>query len=52
MTFGDKLKKLRKDTCMTQEQLAEKVFVTRITVKRQGKPVKKILCCNLCHSMV
>ena len=29
MTFGEKLKKLRNDNGMTQDQLAEKIFVTR-----------------------
>ena len=34
MTFGEKLKKLRKDNGLTQEQLAEKLFVTRTAVSK------------------
>lgn len=34
MTFGEKLKKLRKDNGMTQEQLAEKIFVTRTAISK------------------
>lgn len=34
MTFGEKLKKLRNDNGMTQEQLAEKIFVTRTAISK------------------
>lgn len=34
MTFGEKLKKLRSENALTQEQLAEKIFVTRTTVSK------------------
>lgn len=34
MTFGEKLKKLRKDNNLTQEQLAEKLYVTRTAVSK------------------
>lgn len=34
MTFGEKLKKLRKDNGLTQEQLAEKLYVTRTAVSK------------------
>lgn len=34
MTFGGKLKKLRNDNSMTQEQLAEKIFVTRTAISK------------------
>lgn len=34
MTFGEKLKKLRKDNGMTQDQLAEKIFVTRTAISK------------------
>lgn len=34
MTFGQKLKKLRNDNSMTQEQLADLIFVTRTAVSK------------------
>ena len=34
MTFGDKLKKLRLDNGLTQEELSEKIFVTRTAVSK------------------
>lgn len=34
MTFGEKLKKLRNDNNITQEQLAEKIYVTRTAVSK------------------
>ena len=34
MTFGEKLKKLRNDNGMTQDQLAEKLFVTRTAISK------------------
>lgn len=34
MTFGEKLKKLRSDNRLTQEQLAEKLYVTRTAVSK------------------
>lgn len=34
MTFGEKLKKLRCDNGLTQEQLAEKIFVTRTAISK------------------
>ena len=34
MTFGQKLKKLRTDNELTQEQLAEKIFVTRTAISK------------------
>ena len=34
MTFGQKLKKLRNDNGLTQEQLAEKIFVTRTAISK------------------
>lgn len=34
MTFGEKLKKLRNDNELTQEQLAEKIFVTRTAISK------------------
>lgn len=34
MTFGEKLKKLRADNKLTQEQLAEKLYVTRTAVSK------------------
>ncbi len=34
MTFGQKLKKLRTDNMLTQEQLADKLFVTRTAVSK------------------
>lgn len=34
MTFGEKLKKLRTDNQMTQEQLAEKIFVSRTAISK------------------
>lgn len=34
MNFCDKLKKLRKDNNMTQEEFAEKIFVTRTAVSK------------------
>lgn len=34
MTFGDKLKKLRSDNGLTQEQLADKIFVTRTAISK------------------
>lgn len=34
MTFGEKLKKLRNDNNLTQEQLAEKIYVTRTAISK------------------
>lgn len=34
MTFGEKLKKLRAENGLTQEQLAEKIYVTRTAVSK------------------
>lgn len=34
MTFGEKLKKLRTDTGLTQEELAEKLYVTRTAISK------------------
>lgn len=34
MNFGEKLKKLRKDNDLTQEELAEKLFVTRTAISK------------------
>lgn len=34
MTFGEKIKKLRADNNLTQEQLAEKIFVTRTAISK------------------
>ena len=34
MTFGEKLKKLRSDNNLTQEQLADKIFVTRTAISK------------------
>ncbi len=34
MTFGEKLKNLRTDNGLTQEQLAEKIFVTRTAISK------------------
>ncbi len=34
MTFGQKLKKLRNDNGLTQEQLADKIFVTRTAISK------------------
>ena len=34
MTFGEKLKKLRADNGLTQEELSEKIFVTRTAVSK------------------
>lgn len=34
MTFGEKIKKLRNDNQMTQEELAEKILVTRTAVSK------------------
>lgn len=34
MTFGEKLKKIRTDRNLTQEELAEKIFVTRTAVSK------------------
>ena len=34
MTFGEKLKKLRTDNELTQEELAEKLFVTRTAISK------------------
>ena len=34
MTFGQKLKKLRNDNNLTQEQLAEMIFVTRTAISK------------------
>ena len=34
MTFGQKLKKLRNDNALTQEQLAEKIYVTRTAISK------------------
>ena len=34
MTFGEKLKKLRTDNDLTQEQLADRIFVTRTAISK------------------
>lgn len=34
MTFGEKLKRLRNDNGLTQQQLAEKIFVTRTAISK------------------
>ena len=34
MTFGEKLKKLRTDKGLTQEKMAEKLFVTRTAISK------------------
>ena len=34
MTFGEKLKKLRNDHQLTQDELAEKIFVTRTAISK------------------
>lgn len=34
MTFGEKLKKLRIDNRLTQDELAEKIFVTRTAISK------------------
>lgn len=34
MTFGEKLKKLRNDNRLTQDELAEKIYVTRTAVSK------------------
>ena len=34
MTFAEKIKKLRNDKSMTQEELAEIVFVSRVAVSK------------------
>ena len=34
MTFGEKLKKLRSDNELTQDELAEKIFVTRTAISK------------------
>lgn len=34
MTFGRKLKKLRQDNQMTQEELAQRLYVTRTAVSK------------------
>ena len=34
MTFGEKIKKLRIDKGLTQDELAEKIFVTRTAVSK------------------
>ena len=34
MTFGQKLKKLRNDNNLTQEQLADMIFVTRTAISK------------------
>ena len=34
MTFGEKLKKLRSDNNITQEQLADQIFVTRTAISK------------------
>ena len=34
MTFGDKLKKLRIDNKLTQDELADKIFVTRTAISK------------------
>jgi len=34
MTFGEKLKKLRKDNQLTQDELAEKIYVTRTAISK------------------
>lgn len=34
MSFGQKLKKLRQDNQMTQEELAERLYVTRTAVSK------------------
>ena len=34
MTFGEKLKKLRTDNGLTQDELAEKIYVTRTAISK------------------
>ena len=34
MTFGEKLKKLRRDNQLTQEELADKIYVTRTAISK------------------
>jgi len=34
MTFGEKLKKLRTDSGLTQDELAEKIYVTRTAISK------------------
>ena len=34
MKFSEKLKKLRKDNNMTQDELAEKIFVSRTAISK------------------
>ena len=34
MTFGEKLKKLRTDNVLTQDELAEKIYVTRTAISK------------------
>ena len=34
MTFGEKLKKLRRENNFTQDELAEKIFVTRTAISK------------------
>ena len=34
MTFGEKLKKLRTDSGLTQYELAEKIYVTRTAISK------------------
>lgn len=44
--FGDKLKKLRADNHLTQDELAEKIMVTRTAVSKwetnKGYPVSTV----------
>lgn len=41
MTFGEKLKKLRTDKSLTQDELAEKLYVTQ-TQYQSGSPTEDI----------
>ena len=55
MTLGDKLSKLRKENNYTQEQLADKVGVTRQTIGliEAGKYNPSIsLCIEICRKML
>ena len=53
MTLGEKLKKLRTDSGLTQEELAEKLFVSRTAISKwesnRGYPNIETLKANLRH---